>query len=268
MQAIAREINYSESTFVLPPRDPRHAYLQRTFVPTMEIPYAGHPTIGTATALATLGRLSGVEGDGRHEITIEVGFGPLGLEVFRKDGKVDRVRMEQGKPVSENPITDPSLLETICLAIGLTPEVLAKDLPVQAVSTGNKMLMIPLENLSDLERSILDLRIGLRVEQQLQVLVLYPFVRLDGGRIRARGFCSDAGIGEDPATGSAAGPLGIYLGHHGVVTPQNPGFTVHQGVEMGRPSELEVETSFTDGSPSGVHVSGSAVMVMEGTIEI
>ncbi|MCG3193573.1 MAG: putative isomerase YddE [Thermoanaerobaculia bacterium] len=264
MQAIAREINYSESTFVLPADDPRNAYRQRTFVPTMEIPYAGHPTIGTATVLATLGLLPR---DAR-KITIEVGFGPLGLELFREDGRVEKVQMEQGTPRLDSPVTDPALLDQIARAIGLTPDSFRDDLPVQAVSTGNKMLMVPLRDLSDLSRSILDLKLGLSVEKTLGVLVIYPFVWLGAGQCRARGFCSDAGIGEDPATGSAAGPLGIYLGTHGIVTPQSPAFRVDQGIEMGRPSEIGVETEFTEGKPSGVKVSGSAVLMMEGTIEV
>src|SRR5512140_2049709 len=92
MQAIAREINFSESTFVLPPDDPGHAYRQRTFVPVKEIPYAGHPTVGTALVMGWLGRVK------PGTLTIEVGFGPLALELTEKDDRPDRVRMAQGAP--------------------------------------------------------------------------------------------------------------------------------------------------------------------------
>ena len=108
MQAVAREINYSESTFVLPAQDPAHAYLQRTFVPVKEIPYAGHPTVGTAFVMAALGNVASGAPDGALPITIEVGFGPLALELLKKDGRVGRVRMQQGRPEWREPVAGSS----------------------------------------------------------------------------------------------------------------------------------------------------------------
>src|SRR5262249_21393635 len=144
MQAIAREINYSEPTFVLPPKDPSHAYLQRTFVPTKEIPYAGHPTVGTAVVMSALGTI-GAAANGAEvvPIPIEVGFGPLRLELIKKDGAVSRVRMEQGRPSWDGPVTDKETLGKIAAALGVPFDELHPTLRPQVVSTGNRFLMIP-----------------------------------------------------------------------------------------------------------------------------
>ncbi len=131
MQAIAREINYSESTFVLPPGDARFAYRQRTFVPFKEIPYAGHPTVGTAVVMAALGKVGAT---GEERITIEVGFGPLTLELIREKGAVKRVRMSQGRPVWEAPIADAKLRSRIAAALGLPEKALHEKLPPQVLS--------------------------------------------------------------------------------------------------------------------------------------
>lgn len=265
MQAIAREINYSESTFVLPPDDPRHAYRQRTFVPFKEIPYAGHPTVGTAIVMAALGK---VGAKGEDEITIEVGFGPLTLELIRLDGAVRRVRMSQGKPVWEQAITDADLRKRLAAAIGLPKDALHRVLAPQVVSTGNRTLVIPLASVADVSAAVADVRTLNALEKELDVLIAYVFAFADG-RIRARAFCPGAGVSEDPATGSAAGPLGIYLALHGALPGGSPRFFIDQGIEMGRPSEIEVTVERADdGTPSGVRVSGSAVLMMSGSLDL
>lgn len=265
MQAIAREINYSESTFVLPPDDPRHAYRQRTFVPFKEIPYAGHPTVGTAVVMAAAGKI-GARGEERVEI--EVGFGPLTLELIREEGTVRRVRMTQGEPIWEPPLADRELRRRAAAAVGLSPEALHTDLPVQVVSTGNRTLVLPLREVAALSEAAADVRTLNALEKELDILIAY-LVAFDGGRIRARAFCPGAGVPEDPATGSAAGPLGIYLALHGALPGAAPRFFIDQGIEMGRPSEIEVAVERSpDGAPAGVRVAGSAVLVMRGSLEV
>jgi len=267
MQAIAREINYSESTFVLPPDDPRHAYRQRTFLPQREIPFAGHPTVGTAVVMASLGRIGG-KGD-EVPVTIEVGFGPLGLSLLKRKGTFSRVRMSQGKPAWEKPVLSVELLGKIAAALGVSYEDLHPDLPPRIVSTGNRMLIAPLKGLNALSASTPDTRLFQVLERELDVLLVYPVVFTDGGRIRARGFAPGAGVAEDPATGSAAGPLGIYLALHKALPNGSPRFFIDQGIEMGRPSEIEVEVERSaGGSPTGISVTGSAVRMIEGTIEV
>ena len=264
MQAIAREINYSESTFVFPPDDPRHAYRQRTFVPFKEIPYAGHPTVGTAVVMAALGTIGA---KGEEEIEIEVGFGPLTLELIRRKGVVSRVRMSQGRPAWETPVVDSALRKRIALALGLSERNLHAHLPPQVVTTGNRTLAIPLASVADVSAAVSDVRTLNALEKELDVLIAYLF-GFGGDRIRARAFCPGAGVPEDPATGSGAGPLGVYLALQNSLPGGAPRFFVDQGIEMGRPSEIEVTVErAADGTPSGVRVAGSAVLMMRGSIE-
>ena len=275
MQAVAREINYSESTFVLPAKDAAHAYWQRTFLPVKEIPYAGHPTVGTAVVMASLGEIAAGVPDGAVPVTIEVGFGPLRLEVLKKDGRVSRVRMEQGAPVWKAPVTGDDVKGRIAAALGVPFDVLHPDLPPQAVGTGNTFLMAPLVSVEAVSGALADTRLLLGVEKDLGVLGILFFAFDESGgprRMRARMFAPGAGVPEDPATGSAAGPLGVYLALHGSV----PGgvadgrgrFTIDQGVEMGRPSELEVTVLLDGGRPTAVRVEGSAVLMMRGEIDV
>lgn len=275
MRAVAREINYSESTFVLPPADPKHAYLQRTFVPVKEIPYAGHPTVGTAVVMASLGKVAADAPDGVHPVTIEVGFGPLGLELLKKDGLVSRVRMQQGRPEWREPVTRDDVKGKIAAALGVPFDALHPSLPPQAVGTGNTFLMVPLASVGAVASALADTRMLNHIERELSVLGLF-FFALDeaagGSRVRARMFAPGAGVPEDPATGSAAGPVGVYLALHGVVPGGVAGgrgrFTIDQGVEMGRPSELDVTVLLDGDRPSGVRVEGSAVLMMRGELDV
>ena len=271
MQSVAREINYSESTFVLPPKDPANAYLQRTFVPVKEIPYAGHPTVGTAVAMAALGKLAGGAPDGVVPVTIEVGFGPLRLELLKKNGRVSRVRMEQGKPEWRAPVTGDDVKGQIAAALGVPFDALHPGLPPQAVGTGNTFLMVPLASVGAVSSALADARMLNHVERDLGVLGLF-FFAFDGPRLRARMFAPGAGVPEDPATGSAAGPVAVYLALHGAVpggvADGRGSFTIDQGVEMGRPSELEATVLVEGELPVGVRVEGSAVLVMRGELDV
>lgn len=275
MQAVAREINYSESTFVLPATDPSHAYLQRTFVPVKEIPYAGHPTVGTAVVMAALGKAAAGAPDGVHPITIEVGFGPLRLELLKKDGRVSRVRMEQGPPEWKEIVTGDDVKGQIAAALGVPFDALHPTLPPQAVGTGNTFLMVPLASVAAVSAALADTRMLNHVERELGVLGLFFFAFDEtpaGTRLRARMFAPGAGVPEDPATGSAAGPVGVYLALHGAlpggVADGQGRFTIDQGVEMGRPSELGVTVLVDGGRPTGVRVEGGAVLMMRGELYV
>lgn len=269
MQCIAREINYSESTFVLPPDDPKHAYRQRTFVPKKEIPYAGHPTVGTAIVMASLGKVAGGSGDGTVNVTIEVGFGPLALELYRKGGAVSRVRMSQGKPTWREPVTREDVLGKVVASLGVPYDALHASLRPQAVGTGNMFLLTPLGSIEAVESAMADTRLLNLIEKELDVLGVYFFAFGAGAHMRARLFAPGAGVPEDPATGSAAGPLGIYLALHGALPTGSPRFFIDQGIEMGRPSEIEVAVARgSSGAPESVTVAGSAVVIMRGTIDV
>jgi trans-2,3-dihydro-3-hydroxyanthranilate isomerase len=275
MQSVTREINYSESTFVLPAKDPSHAYLQRTFVPVKEIPYAGHPTVGTAVVMASLGRVAAAAPEGIVPITIEVGFGPLALELLKKDRRVSRVRMQQGRPEWREPVMGDDVKGQIAAALGVPFDALHPSLPPQAVGTGNTFLMVPLTSVASVSSAMPDTRMLNHIEKKLGVLGLFFFAFDESAgkpRVRARMFAPGAGVPEDPATGSAAGPVGVYLALHGAlpggVADARGRFTIDQGVEMGRPSELDVTVLLDGGRPSGVRVEGSAVLMMRGEIEV
>jgi trans-2,3-dihydro-3-hydroxyanthranilate isomerase len=176
--------------------------------------------------------------------------------------------MSQGKPAWEKPLTDRPLRGRIAAALGFSESALHAHLPPQVVTTGNRTLAIPLASVADVSAAVADVKVLNGLEKELDVLIAY-FFALEGGRVRARAFCPGAGVPEDPATGSAAGPLGVYLTLHGALPGGAARFFIDQGIEMGRPSELEVTVErAADGTPSGVRVAGSAVLIMRGSIEV
>lgn len=270
MQSIAREINYSESTFVLPADEASHAYRQRTFVPVKEIPYAGHPTVGTALVLSWLGAIAPPEGgSGTRPVTIEVGFGPLGLDVSFEKSHATRVRMAQGKPEWGAPVTEAGLLSRLSEGLRVPVGALGGGLPLRSVSTGNRFLIVPVADVAALSGADADPRLLVALEEELGVLGTYLFAFAPGGQVRARAFCPGAGVPEDPATGSAAGPLGVYLALERALPGGSARFSIDQGIEMGRPSVLGVEVATAaDGTPAGVRVEGSAVRMMSGWLEV
>ncbi|HYL79704.1 MAG TPA: PhzF family phenazine biosynthesis protein [Candidatus Acidoferrum sp.] len=268
MQAIAREMNLSETTFVLPPTDPEAAYWMRIFTPAKEIPFAGHPSVGTAHVMARAGRFPLREPVTR--IFQQVGIGTLPLDIEVVGGIPGRVIMTQGKPQFGPVIRD---LDPVANALGLDPMLLARaGLLIQVVSTGLEHLMVTLpdlETLGALRPNLAALDVVLR---KCGALGCFLFTLATGSSdvfARARMFAPGAGITEDPATGSAAGPLGAYLAAHGVLPRERSSFVIEQGVEMGRPSRIWVEVR-RDGSgmPDAIRVGGTTVPVISGTIQL
>ncbi len=268
MQAIAKEMNLSETTFVLPPTDPKADYWMRIFTPAKEIPFAGHPSIGTAFVLASQGRILLREPVTR--IHQQVGIGTLPLEIEVVNRRPGRIIMTQGTPAFGGAIRD---VAPMAAALGIDAATLAASpLPIQAVSTGLHHLMVPLPDLRTL--GALRPNFGLldRLLADAGALGCYAFTLETGSAevmARARMFAPGAGVPEDPATGSAVGPLGAYLAVHGVLPRDRRTFWVEQGVEMGRPSRMWVEVERDEaGMPVGVRVGGTAVPVISGTIRL
>lgn len=268
MQAIAREMNLSETTFVLPPTDPQASYWMRIFTPAKEIPFAGHPSVGTAHVMACAGKFSLREPVTRIFQQVAIGTLPLDIEVAQ--GRPGRVIMTQGRPQFGPVIRD---LEPVANALGLDPMLLARaGLLLQVVSTGLEFLMVALpdlETLGALRPNLAALDVILR---KCGALGCFLFTLATGSTdvfARARMFAPGAGITEDPATGSAAGPLGAYLAAHGVLPGDRTSFIVEQGIEMGRPSRIWVEVG-RDGSgvPNAIRVGGTTVPVISGTIQL
>jgi trans-2,3-dihydro-3-hydroxyanthranilate isomerase len=268
MQAIAREMNLSETTFVLPPTDPQAAYWMRIFTPAKEIPFAGHPSVGTAYVMAAAGRFPLREPVTR--IYQQVGIGTLPLDIEVAGGKPDRVIMTQGAPTFGAVLRD---WNPIAEALGMDEGVLARSaLPAQVVSTGLPHLLVPLPDLDTAGRlrpnfSALDSL--LRSCGALGCFAFCLQAAAPDTLAHARMFAPGAGVPEDPATGSAAGPLGAYLAVHGVLPKTQTAFALEQGIEMGRPSRLWVEVlRNAAGMPTTLRVGGTTVPVIRGTIAV
>jgi trans-2,3-dihydro-3-hydroxyanthranilate isomerase len=251
MQALALEIGFSESTFVLEAAGDR--YRVRIFTPDEEIPFAGHPTLGTAFVLAREGRISTTAlqttdaGEVPVEMDLEAGFG----------------WMRQLPPVAGAEFGDRAL---VAAAAGLEPDEIVADLPVVPVSTGLPHLMVPIRDEETLRRAERNGLCCLEVHRRTGAASLYLFAVRRDGDVMARMFDPLFGIGEDPATGSAAGPLGAYLSTYGLAGM--PGeMVVSQGETVGRPSRLHVEVSGPDGNRS-VRVGGGVRIVGDGAFEL
>jgi trans-2,3-dihydro-3-hydroxyanthranilate isomerase len=244
MLAITREIAFSETTFVTSV-DP-DGYSVRIFTPDGELPFAGHPTLGTAFVLVSEGRVP-------SPATQHVKAGDIPVEV---DPWSNEAWMTQLPPEFGPTFDDRDLVSR---AIGLESDDLPEELPIQTVSTGLPPLIVPVRDLATLRRARPAPASVAPVCEAAGAEELYVFAETDEG-VTARFFGPTVAIPEDPATGSAAGPLGAYLARHGLAGM--PGrVLIRQGEQVGRPSELHVEVTLGEGSMTvrvggGVHVVG------------
>jgi trans-2,3-dihydro-3-hydroxyanthranilate isomerase len=257
MQAIAREMNLSETVFVQKPTEDNALARLRIFTTKEELKLAGHPVIGTWFLLAELGVVPAQEG-GVH-ILQQTGAGILPVEIRFKDGRPQRVTMTQKEASFKPSKIDKRKLTA---ALGLSPKDLDATLPPEFVSTGIYNLMVPLKNRAALGRIQMNM-VELARLLGKQAALAYCFTLGTNHSVWARGMMPWE-LYEDAATGSAAGSLGAYLVKHGRI---GAGHTLHitQGVEMGRPSQIEVEVS-QSGKGLTPRVSGAAVKVFEGII--
>jgi trans-2,3-dihydro-3-hydroxyanthranilate isomerase len=277
MQQIAREMNLSETVFVLPPTDENALRRLRIFTPTSELPFAGHPVVGTWNCLAREGVVPLPEnGSGWTEIKQEVGIGVLPVAIEFKEGEPVRTVMTQGKFEIRGEIDDGQEQAEIARALGLAREDLDESLPIQGVSTGNTMLMVPVRSLADLSHCrpnlpLLDEILARSEFVEPKATGWYVFTRetIEVGEARAHArFFVGMNIGEDPATGSAAGPLGGYLVHHHAagVDPVEGiyRFVIEQGDFIQRPSRIGLEVKGEPGKIEQVRVGGASVVVARG----
>jgi len=280
MQQIAREMNLSETVFVLPSDKEGVTRRLRIFTPTTELPFAGHPIAGTWNCLAREGVVPPpAGGSGRVHLQHEVGIGVLPIEIDFKDGEPIRVTMTQGKWEIKAEIEDGNDQADIARALGLAREDLDETLPLQACSTGNAMLLVPVRSLADLGRCRPNLSLLEEIYERIGftssgIVGCYAFTRetmeIGDARAHARFFVGQ-NIGEDPATGSAAGPLGGYLVYHDAtrVDPVDGVyvFGIEQGDFINRPSRIGLEVKGAAGKVDEVRVSGESVVVARGTLE-
>ncbi|MHB1861926.1 MAG: PhzF family phenazine biosynthesis protein [Gemmatimonadaceae bacterium] len=268
MLDITREFNYSETTFVLPPADPRHTRRVRIFTPEREMPFAGHPTVGTAHVLAHLGDVTLT---GRHTaIVFEEGVGPVPVTIREEGGRPVFAQLSVAKLPETGP-TPPSR-DALAEALSLRPDDLLGDAYApEAVSCGLPFLFIPLASRDAVARTRVKLDVWERVLRGTWAPEVFVFsfdTEREGSDVHARMFAPGLNVLEDPATGSACAALGGYLGMRSAQADGTLRWTVEQGFEMGRPSILEVEADKARGRISGVRVGGSSVIVCEGTITI
>lgn len=265
MQKIAREMNLSETAFVFPPTRPEADVMVRFFTPEKEIPFAGHPTLGTHYLLALEGRYELQEPLTR--INQEIGVGVLPVELHVSGGVVTHVVMTQGLPTFGDEAKDRKLVAR-CLSI--SPDALAPAIPIQVVSTGLPHLIIPVARLKDMEAARPDRSAMDDLSEAFGVDCFMPFCleTVDPKRsVHVRMFAPRLGVAEDPATGSGSGALGSYLVRNRLVEVGSRTTVIlsEQGLEAGRPSSIRVEVDGQD-DITAVRVGGQVVKVMEGTL--
>jgi len=266
MQAIAREMNFSETTFVLPASDAQALRRVRIFTPATELPMAGHPTVGTTFALAREGVIHASD---PSPIYLQLGIGTLPIDLLFEGDTLSFVWMHQLAPVFQPWQGDRARLAA---ALSLTVADLDETLPIEHGSAGVSFVYIPLRSLAALGRARpgADLTAALAAPSGNIGAYLFTLGALPGGvDARARMFAPEAGVAEDPATGSAAGPFGVYLVRHGRAVPDATGearIRLDQGVEMKRPSAITIAVQRDGETVRDVRVGGEAVVVAEGEL--
>lgn len=266
MQAIAREMNLSESVFLLPPTRPNYAARLRMFTPAREVPFAGHPTIGTVWVLAAHGLLP----PDKRELLLEEPIGPVPIRLEGTLRNPSFVWLTDRPAAFGAPFDN---RDGFARALHLTADDLLPDAPIVVGSTGNPKLYIPLRDRAAVDRAHLDVPALLPLFRHNPRQPVYLFA-LDpdpaAGRVYARMFAPHiSGVPEDPATGSAVGALAVYLVRHGLVHDA-PQLTIvcEQGTKMGRQSFLHIRLASGDGDTRTIEVGGSTVPVMEGTLTL
>lgn len=268
MPSIAREFNYSETTFVLPPDDPKHTRRVRIFTPGGELRFAGHPTVGTAHVLAATGAIA-LTGD-ESRIVLEEGVGPVPVTIRAEGNRPTFAQLSVAQLPEVGP--PPPAPDRLAAMLSLGTHDLAGDAaPPEGVSCGTPFLFVPLRD----RAAVAHVRVRADAWDQTldgywtdKVMVFAMGGERPGSDVRARMFAPGIGVPEDPATGSAVVGLGGYLASR---DPRRDGtlrWRVEQGFEMGRPSILDLEVDKRAGAITAVRVGGTTVLVCEGTIEL
>jgi trans-2,3-dihydro-3-hydroxyanthranilate isomerase len=277
MMQIAREMNLSETVFVLKPESEDNNVLRRLriFTPAREIPFAGHPIVGTWNALAREGVVPLPDGgNGWQRIYHEVRIGVLPVDIEFKDGQPIQVEMTQGEFKILDEIEDAHEQAEVALALGIAREDLDESLPIQVITTGLSCMAVPVRSLADLR----DCRINAALLSEIYtrhggtgcLAFTRETLEVGASRAHARFFAPADNIPEDPATGSACGALGAYLIHHNGLTldPENGTykFVIEQGDFVHRPSRINLNVKGASGRVEEVKVGGPSVLVARGEV--
>ena len=262
MQRVAREMNFSETTFVMPPSQPTYAAKVRIFTPGTELPFAGHPTVGTAWVLATQGLVPG----GGLEFTLEEGVGPVPV---RGESGPNGITFWMTHP----PLTFGEVIRDrgrIAESIGLRDTDLVPDVPLQVASTGNEFLYMALRDRHAVDSAVSDKTRMRNAYDGREALPIFLFTAEGSDRLYSRMFAPDIiGIDEDPATGSASGPLGAFAVRYGLIPRvREVAITSEQGTKMGRRSivHIRLEYGADRDVPTRIEVGGGVMPVVTGTL--
>ena len=264
LQPIAREFNFSETTFVDAPTVAGATKKVRIFTPGGELPFAGHPTIGTAVTLARIGAIPMT--GAATKIILEEKVGLVPVTIRATNGVADFAQLTAAK-LPEFTHTVPSA-ETLAELLTIRREEIIDDrFPIEFVSVGFPFLYVAVK-----DRAVLGkIRINLPVMERVGLKEIFVFTtdaEAAGFDFRARMFAPLLGVTEDPATGSAAASFGGYLATKDPRTDGTLSWKVEQGVEMGRPSRLFIEADRSGGKTTAIRVAGSVVMMTEGTFDV
>jgi trans-2,3-dihydro-3-hydroxyanthranilate isomerase len=268
MQMIARELNLSETVFIQPPSDPNKEKRLRIFTPQVELPMAGHPTIGAAYVLADKGKIETMEG--QNEWIFEEGIGDVPVTVQKYHDRILKVEMEQPLPVFGEKYLETEIAAQL---LSLSIEDLDPTLPIQTVSSGVPFLFIPVCSLSSIKKINFRTDVWERYfsnnPNTKHIFTFTTETEESQSTVHSRMFAPAMGISEDPATGAASGPLGAYLVKHGVISPtDNETYFIRseQGIEMGRPSYIDITIKKEDSEIKEVKIGGKSIIIGSGQI--
>ncbi len=271
LQKIAREMNLSETVFVLPPADAKAAAKVRIFTPRQEIPFAGHPVLGTFFVLGQL-KLVALTEPVTH-LFYECNIGVFPIEVRSHKGEILRIVMTQPKPEFLGKVDSPDGILEIAKALGVDKRVIVDTkFPVEVVSTGLPSLIVPMRTLTAVRSIVPHITMinDLCARHGANGIMVFTTITVDEfSSVHTRMFAPPVGILEDPATGSASGALGAYLVQNGVVEVAiTTEIIAEQGYEVDRPSRIIIQVESDDDVIQEVKVGGEVVMVIEGTITL
>jgi trans-2,3-dihydro-3-hydroxyanthranilate isomerase len=269
MAAIAREFNLAETVFLLPPENPAHSARMRIFTPSREVPFAGHPTVGTAALLASL---KAGPGNGEHDalVALEQGIGTVRVGVRLRAGGVPFAEFDAPRlPEMNGPVAS---TEAIADALGLIPREIGFENHVpRRIDAGNAFLHVPVASLDVLSKARVNLTAWARAIEPLDCLGVYLYTRQcihTTSAFHARMFAPGAGIAEDPATGSAAVGFAAAAFAFDEYLDGNHKRIIEQGFEMGRPSTINLTLVVKGGKLTVVRIGGQAVRVAEGKLSV
>lgn len=268
MQQIARELNLSETVFICPPQNPENQKCLRIFTPKVELPLAGHPTIGAAFALADQELIPTSEG--ANDWLFEEQIGDIAVTVFKDRGKVSKVEMTQPLPEFGSVYERSGLVADL---LSLTSKDLDTRYPFQTVSSGLPFLFIPIRSLKAIQNINFRTDIWERhFSHNLDTQHIFAFTTQTEEKrstVHSRMFAPAMGIAEDPATGAASGPLGAYLVEHGLIPQAASGIykiRSEQGFEMKRPSYIDITVRKSGSQYNLVKIGGTSVPMGQGEI--